>query len=283
MNVSVIIPTLNADKTIGELLDRLLSQTLKPSEIILIDSSSEDNTVFTAKKRNINVISIDRKSFNHGRARNMAAEKTKSEILVFMTQDALPYDRNMLSNLIKPLSETKIAASYGRHIPYPDASLTEIFSRNFNYPETSFVKSFEDLNNMGIKTFFFSNSCSAIRRKEFIEAGKFPENVRANEDMILAANLLRKGYRIAYIPDAKIMHSHKYSLLSLFRRYYNIGSSLKKHKWILKHTTSEGEGLRFVRQQVIFIAGKGKYYYLPYILAEVIAKYSGYRLGLLLG
>ncbi len=283
MNVSVIIPTLNAGTSIGELLDRLLSQTSKPFEIILIDSSSEDDTVFIAKQKNVNIISIDRKNFNHGKTRNMAAEKANSEILVFMTQDALPYDRNMLVNLTKPLSEPKIVASYGRHIPYPDAPISESFSRNFNYPEKSFIKGFEDLKNMGIKTFFFSNSCSAVRKKEFMEAGKFPENVRANEDMIFAANLLRKGYKIAYASDAKIMHSHNYSLLSLFRRYYNIGSSLKKHKWILEHAKSEGEGLRFIRQQVIFITEKGKYYHLPYILAEVIAKYSGYRLGLLLG
>ncbi len=283
MNVSVIIPTLNAGATIGELLDRLLYQRLKPAEIILIDSSSEDNTVLIAKVKNVKIISIDRKSFNHGSTRNMAAEKANSEILVFMTQDALPYDSDMLSNLIKPLAETEIAASYGRHIPYPDAPITEIFSRNFNYPEKGFIKSIEDLRNMGIKTFFFSNSCSAIRKKEFIEAGKFPEDIRANEDMILAANLLRKGYKIAYVPDAKIMHSHNYSLLSLFRRYYNIGSSLKKHGRILKHTKSEGEGLKFVRQQLTFIISKRKYYYLPYILAEIITKYSGYRLGLLLG
>lgn len=283
MNISVIIPTLNAEATIGKLLDSLLSQALKPAEIIIIDSSSEDRTVSIAKQKDVKVFLIDRKAFNHGGTRNLAADKAISEILVFMTQDALPFNTNMLSNLIKPLAKHDVAASYGRHIPNPSASLTESFARNFNYPEKSFIKGFEDLKNMGIKAFFFSNSCSAIRKKEFIEAGKFPEDVRANEDMIIAANLLKKGYKIAYVSDAKILHSHNYSLFSLFRRYYNIGSSLKKHSWILKHTSSEKEGLKFIKQQMVFILRKKKYFYLPYIFTEVLAKYSGYRLGLLLG
>ena len=53
MNISVIIPTLNAGRLIGQLLSGLLSQDLRPGEIIVIDSSSQDNTVDIAKKTGV--------------------------------------------------------------------------------------------------------------------------------------------------------------------------------------------------------------------------------------
>ncbi len=81
---------------------------------------------------------------------------------------------------------------------------------------------------MGIKTFFFSNVFSAIRRKEFEEIGGFPENVIMFEDMLFAAKLIERGYKIAYVPEAKVIHSHDYSLVQQFRRYYQAGVSFKE-------------------------------------------------------
>ena len=96
-------------------------------------------------------------------------------------------------------------ASFGRQIPRPDASPTENFTRLFNYPETPMIKGIEDLPRLGIKTFFFSNVCSAIKTKEFKELGGFPENIIMFEDLIFAAKAILKGYKIAYVPEAKVM------------------------------------------------------------------------------
>lgn len=60
MNISVIIPTLNAEKNISSLILDLQSQTLIPKEIIIIDSSSTDNTVKIAKEHRCHIVSIER-------------------------------------------------------------------------------------------------------------------------------------------------------------------------------------------------------------------------------
>ena len=164
MKISVIIPTLNAGKYIEKLLTMLMSQEAVSPEIIIIDSSSKDDTIKIARRFPTKTMSVPQRSFNHGRTRNVAAEAAKGDILVFMTQDAVPVDEKLLGNLTKPLSMPGIAATFGRHVARPDASPLEKYMRRFNYPEKGLIKGIEDLKEHGMKTFFFSNVCSAIRK-----------------------------------------------------------------------------------------------------------------------
>jgi rhamnosyltransferase len=283
MNISVIIPTLDASSSIGRLVSALFSQETRPQQIIVIDSASTDDTVTIAQEYGAKTITIPERSFNHGKTRNMAAEEASGDVLVFMTQDALPADEKMIGALTAPLQIPDIAAAFGRHIPAHDANPLDAFARYFNYPSEGAIKGIDDIPRFGIKTFFFSNVCSAIKKNAFMTAGRFPEDIRANEDMLIAAKLILTGFRVAYVPDARVIHSHNYSLLKQFRRYYNIGSSLKTHDWVLQHVRAEGEGLRFVGEQMRFAVQRHRYLWIPYILMEAAAKYAGYRSGLILG
>ncbi len=114
--VSVIIPTLNAELKLKRILPMLNRQTI-PLEVVIIDSSSTDNTNAIAKNLNAKLISITRESFNHGQTRNLAVAHAIGEIVVFMTQDALLHSEFCIENLIKPLEVDSIAAVYGRQIP----------------------------------------------------------------------------------------------------------------------------------------------------------------------
>jgi rhamnosyltransferase len=283
MKTSVIIPTLNAGESISRLFSALLSQDLGSPEILIIDSSSDDNTVAIAKEFGVKTLVIPRETFNHGKTRNIAALESAGEILFFMTQDALPADTALLSRLTASLGRPDIAAAFGRHIPKSDASPLEAFARYFNYPDRGSVKGRDDIRKYGIKTFFFSNVCSAVKREAFLKVGMFPEGVRANEDMLIAARLILNGYRIAYVPEAMVIHSHNYSLLKLFKRYYNIGSSVTANKSIFEDVRAEGEGMRFVKEQIRYIAKQHKYFWLPRILLESSIKYAGYRAGMIAG
>ena len=283
MRISLIIPTFNAGQYIENLLSMLSAQDTTPWEVIIVDSSSEDSTVEIARRSGAKTMVIPRQAFNHGKTRNLAAIESKGDILVFMTQDALPHGNTLLSALTAPLQAHDIAASYGRHLPRVNASPLEIFARRFNYPDSPMTKSLNDIRKYGIKTFFFSNACSAIKRDLFLSAGMFREGVRSNEDMLLAARLILGGYKVAYVPEATVIHSHNYSLVQQFRRYYNIGSSLRNNAWVLDYARPEGEGLRFIREQLTFVVKRRGYLWIPYIFLESLAKYSGYRAGLIAG
>lgn len=283
MKTSVIIPTLNAGGSIGKLLSALLSQDMESPEIIVIDSSSDDDTIDIAKRFGIKTMVIPRRAFNHGKTRNIAALEARGEIIVFMTQDALPSDSFLLSRLTAPLKKSEIAAAFGRHIPGPDAPALEVFARYFNYPDRGSVKGIDDVKKYGIRTFFFSNVCSSMKKDLFIKVGMFPEDVRANEDMLIAAKFILNGFKTAYVPEAAVIHSHRYSLSGLFRRYYNIGSSIKGNRSILKGIKAEGEGGKFVKEEIRYVAEQRKYLLLPRILLESLIKYAGYRTGLIAG
>ena len=154
--VSVIIPTYNAAKYLEGLLSSLEQQSIG-LEVIIIDSSSTDNTGIIAKDHNVKLISIEQKDFNHGATRNAATLSAEGDIIVFVTQDALPLDQSCIENLIKPFEVDSIAAVYSRQIPREDAMPTEKFARLYNYPEESIIKGRDQVEEMGINTFFFSN------------------------------------------------------------------------------------------------------------------------------
>ena len=277
--VSVIIPTFNAMPGITDLLSALKGQTV-PCEIIVIDSSSPDNTARAALSLDVRVMSVEKKEFNHGRTRNLAVEHAAGDIVVFLTQDALPVRPDCIERLVQPLEDREIAASYGRQTPRDDARPTEKFARHFNYPPAPSVKSWEDISRLGIKAFFFSNVCSAVRKKEFMDVGRFPEDLIMFEDMLLAARVLKAGYRIAYVPGAEVIHSHDYGWREQFGRYAAAGVSFARNQWFLEHAKAHGEGVTLLRKEVAYFLKQGMYYWGLYALVEALFKYCGYRYGL---
>lgn len=281
MKVSVIIPTRNGGKGLARLFETLREQTLRPVQILVVDSSSDDDTLRICKASGADLIQIGAETFDHGWTRNLAASMAQGEILVFTTQDALFKGNECLKDLIRPLESPAVAASYGRQVPKEDANPVEKFVRSFNYPSIEVIKGIDDLPRFGVKTFFFSNACSAIKRNVFEEVGGFPKKTIMNEDMFLAAKLLMKGYKIAYQPDAVVYHSHNYSLGTQFRRYFDIGVFFNRNGWIRDLTRPEEEGMRYLKEELIFLSSNGQKSWLPYALADTTVRFLGYRFGLL--
>lgn len=277
--VSVIIPTWNAGRQFRELLEALKLQTV-PCEITVIDSSSSDGTGAIAKAHGARTVVIEKRDFDHGAARNLGARLSGGDLLVFMTQDVMPANEYVVENLLRPLRDPGVALCYGRQTARRDAPPLERFARAFNYPEKAEVKGKDDISCMGIRTFFFSNACSAARRKEFDETGGFPERTIMNEDMLLASRLILKGYKVAYEPSAVVYHSHHYSLHEQFERYFDIGVALGRNRWMLDLVPPSGEGLRFLREQTAFLLRERKWIWIPYGCLEAALKYLAFHLGL---
>jgi rhamnosyltransferase len=281
MKVSVIIPTRNGGKNLERLLKALGEQTFRPEQVFVVDSSSDDDTLKICRDYGADLIQIDIKAFDHGGTRNLAATRAIGDVLVFLTQDAVLKDNECLKNLIYPLEDAAVGASYGRQIPKEDANLIERFVRGFNYPSSEVTKGIEDLPDLGIKTFFFSNVCSAIKKMAYEEVGGFPDKTITNEDMFLAAKLLMNGYKIAYQPHAVIYHSHNYSFGSQFKRYFDIGVFFNRNRWIKDVSKSEKEGVRYLKEVLKFLFDDGQWNWIPYVLVDATARFLGYRVGLL--
>ena len=162
LSVSVIIPTYNGEKSIGPLLKNIQQQSINNIEVIVIDSTSTDDTRLIAAIYGAKIIDIPQSSFDHGGTRNIAAKASHGDIIIMITQDVILKGENSLENLIKSFDENpKIGAVFGRQFPRSDANSFASHLRLFNYPERSYTRSFEDKKKYGIKTAFFSDSFPA--------------------------------------------------------------------------------------------------------------------------
>lgn len=275
MNVSVVIPTFNAGKYIKRLLERLRSQTIK-AEIIVIDSSSTDETLKVSCKLADKVLVIPKEDFNHGLTRNIGLKMSKGDIVVFFSQDALPEDDKTIEKLIKPIVQGKVVLSYARHIPPEGTRPTEVFFRNFSYPHQSEIRDKSMLERYGLKVFSNSNVCCAYLKKPLLEIGGFPR-VILSEDLYVAAKLILKGFKIMYNAEARVIHAHEYDLWKLFQRYFSIGVFYSENSWLRKYG-GRGDTLRFIISQIIYLAENSPFW-LPYAFVENIVRVIGLILG----
>lgn len=281
IRVDVIIPVYHPGKEFSVLLERLTEQTVVIHRIIAMNTEENYwNKELEQKYPLLEVHHLKKSEFDHGGTRAWAAELSDAEIMVFMTQDAVPADRNLIENLVKALEKEKmIAAAYARQLPNEMCSFAERYTRSFNYPEKSYVRTQRDLSLYGIKTFFCSNVCAAYKKEIYQELGGFVRKTIFNEDMIYAGKLIQMGYGIAYAADAKVIHSHNYSCMQQFHRNFDLGVSQAEHPEIFAGVPSEGEGIKLVKKTINYLIQKRKIWLIPGVILQSGCKYAGYLSG----
>lgn len=284
--VDVIIPVYRPGKRFGELLRRLSVQTQPVNRFIIMNTEKQYWDAWASGEgkdllpKNLSVFHVTKEEFDHGATRNAGIEKSDGEICVCMTHDALPADKTLLEELAKALDKEPLAAvAYGRQLPEPDCKIIERYTRSFNYPEVSRVKTKKDLPELGIKTYFCSNVCAAYRREVYLKLGGFTRKTIFNEDMIYAARAMDAGFAVVYAAEARVIHSHNYSAMEQFRRNFDLAVSQADHPEVFSGIRSEGEGIRLVKQTASYLARTGRGYLIFPLIWQSGFKYMGYFLG----
>lgn len=284
--VDVIIPVYKPDKVLKRLL-KLLGEQSHPIRQIIVMNTEQS---YWKKEEydwipNLEVYHVTKEEFDHGDTRNQGAGYSKADIMVFMTDDAVPADGNLIDALVKALDQKgrggeKVVMAYGRQLPNPDCGLAEQYTRSFNYPEQSRVKTGSDLKELGIKAFFASNVCCAYDRAAFMEAGGFTRRTIFNEDMIYAGNAVRhRGQAVAYESGAKVYHSHNYDCRTQFKRNFDLAVSQADHPEVFEGIRSESEGIRLVKKTCFWLIKERKPWLVPGVIVKSGFKYMGYLLG----
>lgn len=279
MKISVIIPTCEAELFIQQLLNCLHNQTILPDEIIVIDSESKDNTVKLAQNAGAKILTVQRKTFDHGGTRDQAFRHSTGDIVLFLTQDAMPADNHYIERLIAPFTNERVAAASGRQLAKPDAYAYEKLVREYRYPEASSIWDQSHVAKEGIRAFRISDVCAAYRRSAYMEAGGFTHPLMTNEDMLMAADLLAKGYCLAYCADAKVWHSHNFTLMQEYRRNRLIGRFLQRYSDRLLGVSETGEGLRLVKYVLLNLARKGQLLQCMRFCMNCAARLAGNKRG----
>lgn len=276
---NVIVPTLNAAVDWHKFSSALM-ECVTAQQVLIIDSSSTDETLTLAKAAGFSVYTIARAEFNHGATRQFAADElVEADILIYLTQDALLASSEAIKELLKAFKDPKVGAAYGRQLPRSGANPIEAHARLFNYPERSVIQMCSSRQTIGIKSIFISNSFAAYRRDALMAVGGFPRDVIFGEDTITAAKLLLAGWKVAYVAEAQVYHSHRYTWTQDFKRYFDIGVLHARENWLLQEFGSAGgEGGRFVRSELRYLWPR-YWWFIPSAIVRTVLKLVGYRLG----
>lgn len=287
--VDVIIPVYKPDNKFNQLMERLVKQSKKPNRIILLHTIEEtlDANQHIAYALSLGTpecavecYDIEKADFDHGGTRNYGASLSQAEIMLFMTQDAVPADSHLVNTIIMPFQDPLVAAVYGRQLANQKSGIIEAYTRQFNYPDKSYTKTLKDLPRLGIKTYFCSNVCAAYRKDVYDSLGGFVTKTIFNEDMIMAAAIINEGYTIAYSAETKVFHSHYYTYIQQFQRNFDLAVSQKQYDHIFAAVKSENEGMKLVKNTIKYLFSQKYYYLIPDLILQSGFKYLGYKAGM---
>ena len=286
LKVDVVIPAYKPGKKFSRLLKMLERQTWPVGKVIVMNTEKSFwNDHGFEGIGNLEVHHLTKEEFDHGDTRNRGMKLSRADIVVFMTDDAVPADEHLIEELVKAFAQRgpegeAVIMAYARQLPDKDCALAERYTRSFNYPEESCVKTKADLKRLGIKTFFASNVCCAYDREKFWFQGGFIRRTIFNEDMIFAGRaVLQDDYAVVYAAEARVIHSHNYNCRQQFKRNFDLAVSQADHPEIFNGIRSESEGIRLVKSTARFLIRQKKPWLVPGLVVKSGFKYLGYRAG----
>lgn len=249
MRVSVVIPVYRGEVYVGPLLRAIHRQSLSADEVWLVETDPTVAVERIAHQFQARYLTVAEGDFDHAGTRTWAAQQTRGDVVVFLSQDVMPVDDDVFRKLLSSLeTDPTVAAVYGRQVPASQAHPFAAVKRLFNYPDASITKGIDDVTKLGLRTAFLSNAFAAYRRRALADVGWFPSRQLMCEDVTAAARLLVAGHRIRYAADAEVWHTHELGWSREMRRYFDVGASHRQQPWIRRrfgHPNSDG--LRYLR------------------------------------
>lgn len=287
MTVGVAVVTYKDAKRLEKVLHPLINSSIKPRVVVFNSDCADDGnpkpdndgTVDLAKKLGVEVFLIPRTEMNHGEARERCRKFLGTDIFVAITGDALLEDECVLEKLVKPIQEGKASVAYARQIPNDSANIISKLGRLFNYPEESNIRSLVDASKYGVYTAFVSDACCAWLNSALDKVGGF-RWILSGEDAVAAAMLVKKGHKIAYVAEARVIHSHNYSPKVEFIRHFDTGMYRRQWGKILDlgAGSDQGRGMGYAKYLLTNVL-KQEPKMLPTAFLQLAMGWLGYRVG----
>lgn len=244
MLVDIICPLYNAKDYISTLHEALLKQkNVAINKIHYILTESTDNTENILKSMALDYKKIKKEDFSHSKVREDAARNSSADIICFITQDIIIETDDWLFNLVEPIIKGEVSQTYSRQIS--KFNNIEKYTREYNYPSVSSIKTKADIDTLGLKTFFSSDASSAILKETFLSLNAYDgRDLPISEDMYFTYKLIMNDYKVMYCANSIVYHSHNFKLKDLYNRYKLTGKFFKENNYLDNFkTTSSGAGL----------------------------------------
>lgn len=280
-SVSILLVVKNGKPYLEQSLPLLCNQDYDGAvEFVCIDSGSTDGTVELLEAQGITVETIPPAQFHHGRTRNLAASKAKYDVLVCLSQDALPVSEDWLKSLVVPFADDRVGAVYGKQTAPDWMGARRRQGLCSEYPDVRRVRDPEQIGQYNPGHFRFSNANAAIRRTCW-EQYRWDESVLLAEDQGMCRDLLLGGWVVIYEPAAEVVHGHERSLWGEFTYAFENGVSLSR-LGILNNPAVGGElayGLRRMATDMMYFARRGRVDCMATSTISFVLRYLGVQLG----
>ena len=283
VELSILLLTKDGFQDLERVLPAIFAQkNAPPFEVVAIDSGSTDGTLDLLRQYPVVIHEIAPQDFHHSRTRNFAASLAKGQTLIFLSQDAVPATDEWLQHMCSNFDDASVAAVYGRQIPKVGSSMERQDALDAVYGEQKTVKDPARRTGTGYRFYHFSDVNAAIRR-DIWDTVRFPEDLKVFEDLGIAKSILDSGWKIVYEPKAPVYHSHSHTTVGLFKRYFDIGYTLKVLKiWDVPGTRNSllRDGWKLVRNKFTRVSDSTTRRSAGHGLRQDVAKSVGLFLGL---
>ena len=283
IDIDIVCPIYKNSETLEDLVLSFKKQkdvNIKSIVFPMTLSHTEEDDVIRDIIKRYNIISfeLEKEQFSHSLTREKAIrEYCSSSIIVMISPDIKLANENTFYNLVKDIADKKSVYNFARQIC--DNKSIEKYIREKNYPKESYFVSKEDIPNMQFMAYFASDACSAYDREIFIKLNGYQGyDIMMSEDALYSKFVLDAGYKKKYCADAVVIHSHKYTLKQLYKRYYDTGVFHEQVN-LFNDTKIEGSGKKlafYVLKQAI------KHFNIPVLfrwLPDMSARYLGMKKG----
>lgn len=209
-DVSVVVPAYNSAKELSHCLASVLSQTMPPVEILVVDDGSTDETAEVAASKPVDLLRLPQNS-GGAVARNRGAAKARGDILFFVDADVV-LAQGATERVVRTFADSpELAAIFGSYDSKPPVQNLISQYRNLLH---HYVHQLGDP-----EAFTFWTACGAIRRSIFEAMGGFDEAKawRPIEDIELGYRLRQAGHRILLDKELQCTHLKRWTLVSMIR------------------------------------------------------------------
>lgn len=276
--VDVFCPLYNAKDYIERLINGIkIQKGVQINKIVFGVTESTDGTLDLVKTHEqVDYFVVKKKEFSHSLVREKGMSLCVSPVVIFLSQDVIIENENAFYELSKVIDDKTVYA-YGRQLV--KKKTVEYYTRKYNYPDKSSTVTKDDIERLQLKAFFSSDAFAAYNREVFFKLNGY-DNIPMmfNEDMYYAKKILETGYTKAYVAEAEVVHSHKFTLKMLYRRYRTTGTWFKEHKEFQNYKATDS-GVKLA----LFVLGQAlKDFNIPVLfrwLPDMTARYLGMKKG----
>jgi glycosyltransferase involved in cell wall biosynthesis len=259
-NVSLILTIKNEENTIVALLDSIIEQTRCPTEIIIVDGGSSDDTVKIVKsyKDRLQINLIICPKVNIAKGRNIAIQNAANDIIA-CTDGGCILEKNWLENIIKPIEASlEIDVVSGVYLPYCENE----------FEETAANLLFPSINSLNADSFLPSGRSIAFRKRAWKMVGGYPEWLNTAEDTLFDLKLKKTGLKFVLSPNSIVFWRVRKDLAGIFRQYYYYAQG-EGHALLFKVNYAIRYGSLAFIVALLFLAPSNVYLWLLIIISIV--------------